>query len=160
VKRYGVGSVVALLLSAALAPATAVSATATTEVVREIVPFVFNDVNPCNGEAVSITGELTLITRTTVDSNGTLHVAFTLVPSQVRGVGESGTGYKAVGGQREQFNVSLDEAPVTDTFTDIFNLISEGGTDNFSARTTFHITVNANGEVTASVLNIVEECRG
>jgi hypothetical protein len=150
----------ALLLTLALVPATAVFATATTEVERETVPFVFDSVNPCNGEAVIVTGELRTTTRTTVDSRGGLHIAFNLVPSQVRGQGQSGTAYKAVGGQRETFNVDLDGAPMTDTFTSTFNLISQGGTPNFIVKMTFHVTVNANGEETVLVDRESLECRG
>ena len=159
-RRFNMGFL-ALLLAVAFVPATALFATATADVEREVVPFVFDDVNPCNGEPVIMTGELILTTRTTIDSSGGLHVAFNLVPSGVRGEGASGAVYKAVGGEREHFNVDLDDdAPLTDTFTSVFNLVSQGSTDNFIARITFHVTVNANGEVTVVFDNVVAECRG
>jgi hypothetical protein len=158
-RRSSLGSF-ALLLAVALAPATAVFATATTDVVRETVPFVFDDVNPCNGEVVTLTGELRLTTRTTVDSKGGFHLAFNLVPSEVRGEGASGVAYKATGGQREHFNVALDDAPTTDTFTSIFNLVGQGGTDNFVLRETFHVTVNATGGVTVLFDKVSTACEG
>jgi hypothetical protein len=158
VRRHTLGSL-ALGLGVALVATTAVFATATTDVERATIPFAFDDVNPCNGEPVTITGELHTTTRTTVDSNGAVHIAFNLVPSQVRGEGVSGTAYKAVGGEREHFNVTLDDAPVTDTFTSVFNLISQGGTDNFIHKETFHVTVNANGEEIVLFDKDSSECR-
>jgi hypothetical protein len=68
--------------------------------------------------------------------------------------------YKAVGGEREHFNVALDDAPVTDTFTSMFNLVSQGGTGNFVLRETFHVTVNAGGEVTVLFDKVSTACGG
>jgi hypothetical protein len=143
-----------------LARTMSVHAQATTTVERFTDTFVFDDVNPCNGEAVTLTGELNITIRTTVDSQGKTHVAFTLVPSAVRGEGESGTSYKAVGGQREHFN-SIDNAPpIDDTFTETFNLIGQGSTDNLEAHVIFHITIAADGTVKSEVERVRAECRG
>jgi hypothetical protein len=151
-----------LMLVVAIASGVAtVHAQAVTTLERSTEPFLFDSVNPCNGEAVVLEGELTITTRITVDSRGMTHSAFTLVPSQVRGEGESGTAYKAVGGQRE--HLSFDQSaqfPFIGTFTDTFNLISADGTDNFTVTTLFHITVNADGTVHADVARITDACRG
>jgi len=159
VRRYYLG-LLALLLTVTLAPAIAVSARTMADVDREIVPFEFDDVNPCNGEPVTLTGELIVTTRTTVDAEGRLHIAYNLVPSGVRGTGASGAAYKAVGGEREHFNVAVDDAPLTDTFTSVFNLVSQGSTDNFIAKVTFHVTVDANGQETVFFDNSDSECHG
>jgi len=136
-----------------------VGAQAESIVERFTEPFVFDSVNPCNGEPVLISGELKITTRTTVDGGGTVHIAYNLVPSQVRGEGASGVAYKAVGGQREHINAGEGEQ-VIDTFTDTFNLISSGGTENFRARTVFHVTVTADGTVRTLFERGGEECRG
>jgi hypothetical protein len=140
--------------------AVTVRAQATTTVERVTVPFVVDDVNPCNGEAVLLTGELKLTTRITVDGQGKTHVAFSLVPSQVRGEGESGTAYSAVGGEREHLNFTESAFPFIDSFTSIFNLVSAGGTDNFTAKIVFHVTVTADGTVRSEVAHFSGECHG
>lgn len=159
--RQGRVELLLMLFVAFLAGAGTVRAQATTNVDRVTVPFVFDSVNPCNGEAVVVAGELMLTTRTTVDGQGRTHEAFNLVASHVRGEGESGTGYMAVGGQREHRNFDENAAlPFVDTFTDIFNLVSAGGVDNFTAKTLFHITVTADGTVRADIARVEEGCRG
>jgi hypothetical protein len=110
---------------------------------------------------VVLTGELTVTTRTTVDGQGRTHEAFNLVPSHVRGEGEGGTAYMAVGGQREHRNFDENAAfPFVGTFTDTFNLISTGGVDNFTATTLFHVTVTADGTVRADIARVDEGCGG
>lgn len=159
-RRIRLGFLLALLL-VGLAHAATLRAQATTTVERFTDPFVFDDVNPCNGEPVVVTGELNITVRTTVDSQGKTHVAYTLVPSQVRGEGASGAAYKAVGGQREHFNfVTPNDSAINDTFTETFNLISAGATGNFYAHTTFHITITGDGITRVDLEHISEECRG
>ena len=135
------------------------SAQATTIKDRMVEPFEFDGINPCTGETVVVSGELLITNKATFDAAGGGHFTFTLVPRQVRGEGESGTVYKAVGGQREHFNVNAGES-LTDTFTNAFNLISQGGGDNFIVHITFHTTVNANGDVTSEMLLDRAECVG
>ena len=114
----------------------------------------------CNGEEVFLSGELHLTFHTTIDNRGGIHEKFTLVPSQVRGVGSEGTLYKAVGGARSHFNADADFAPLNITDTSMFNLVSQGGSDNLQVKFTFHVTVNANGVETVVVENFSAECVG
>jgi hypothetical protein len=158
-RRIRLGFLLALLL-VGLAHAATLRAQATTTVERFTDPFVFDDVNPCNDEPVVVTGELNITVRTTVDSQGTTHVAYTLVPSQVRGEGASGAAYKAVGGQREHFNFTESDFPIVDTFTSVFNLVSQSGADNFSNHIVFHITITGDGITRVELEHISEECRG
>src|SRR6187455_3196768 len=118
---------------------------------RVIVPFE-TVITGCNGEDVFVSGELLLISQTTIDDSGGIHFQSTLVPRHVRGVGlVTGTVYKAVGGDRSHFNADADFAPLTFTNTDMFNLVSQGGTNNLQLKFTFHVTVNANGVETVVV---------
>ena len=152
----------ALVITLALAAVTTFPAYAQTftSTERVIEPFE-TTVLACNGEEVTVSGELLLIFHTTIDANGGMHSKFTLVPRHVRGVGtETGTAYKAVGGQRSHFNADADEAPLNETFTTMFNLVSQGGSDNLKFKGTFHITINAKGEVTAFVERFSEKCVG
>ena len=127
---------------------------------RVTVPFE-TVITACNGEDVFLSGELLLIFHTTIDDRGGIHSKFTLVPRAVRGVGSlTGIQYKAVGGQRDQFNADADFAPLNETFTSMFNLVSQAGTDNLQIKATFHITIDANGEVTAFLDRFSAECVG
>ena len=137
-----------------------VSAQAATSFERFTVPFDFDDVTPCSSETVTMTGELTITTRTTVDNQGNTHIAYTLVPSHVRGEDTSGTAYKAVGGQREHINAFENTSQFVDTFTSMFNMVSAGGTDNFTITIVFHVTVTADGTVTVLFERGGNECHG
>lgn len=149
--------VIALILAAITALPTYAQATTFTDRVTE--PFE-TFVIACNGEEVLLTGELLLISHTTIDAKGGFHSKFTLVPRDVRGVGSEGTLYKAVGGQRSHFNADADEAPLDETFTTMFNLVSQGGSENLQSKGTFHITINAKGEITAFVDSFSDRCVG
>ena len=139
---------IALILSAFATFPTSAEAIKTTE--TSIEPYE-TAMTACNGEEVNLTGELLLIFHSTYDTSGQLHSDFTLVPRQVTGVGsESGTQYRAVGGAREQFNITTAEVAQHYTFTNMFNLVSQDGSENLLATLTFHVTYNANGEVTAT----------
>jgi hypothetical protein len=148
-----------LIMVALFAGGQSVVAQASTSIERFTIPFSIDDVNPCTGEPITLSGELNITNVVTADANGGFHFNYTLVPSQVRGVGASGATYKAVGGEREHFNVTAGET-LNDTYTNTFNLISQGGGDNFIVHVTFHVTVDANGDVTAEVVLDSAECRG
>jgi hypothetical protein len=117
-------------------------------------------VESCSGEIIDVTGELNLTTRITVDNRGKTHIAFTLVPSNVRGKSADGTRYKVVGSQQDHFNSVDFEPPLTETFTETFNFISDGSTDNFNSHIIFHITITADGTVRTEVERIRQECHG
>ncbi len=151
-----VGSVVVLTLLMGVAPTMA---QATTVRDRFTVPFVLDDINPCTGEPVVIAGELHITERVTIDAQGGLHFTYSLVPDNVRGVGASGAVYKAVGGARAHFNLTAGGS-LNDTYTNTFNLISQGDGDNFVEHVTFHVTITPDGVVTVVVDNFRAECRG
>jgi len=152
---------VSLLALVALLPGVA-GARATTIQDREIVPFETVAFIDCPGiaEEIHLTGELLLLSTTVVDANGGFHARFTLVPRHVRGVGlTSGTTYKAVGGDRSHFNVAASGLPLVFTNTDMFNLVSQGGTANQQFRFTFHIRIGADGTEMV-VDHFTAACRG
>ena len=154
--------ILALVITLALAFVTAFPAyaQAITTTDRVIEPFE-TTVPACNGEDVTVSGELLLIFHTTIDAGGGLHSTFTLVPHEVRGVGSvTGIEYKAVGGQRDQSYEAAGFAPFNATFTSMFNLVSQGGTDNLQIKATFHVTINANGEETVFFDRFSAECVG
>lgn len=152
--------VLIFMLLVSMASPTAVQAQAFTITERVIEPFETVEI-ACNGEEVFLSGELLLIFHTTVDARGGIHEKFTLVPRQVRGVGlVTGIAYKAVGGGRSHFNADADFAPLNITDTSMFNLVSQGGSDNLQLKFTFHVTINANGVETVVVDHFSAKCVG
>ena len=148
-----------LLLAMSIASTVKLSAQATVEVQRFTEPFVFDELHPCTDEPVTLSGELQLTERLVTDSGGGIHLSFHLVPLQVRGTGATQE-FMAVGGSREHISELSGGLPFTDTFTTIFNLVSRSGGENFVSETTFHITVNENGDVTADVDHVRSQCVG
>jgi len=154
--------ILALVITLALAAVTAFPAYAQAFTITERVIEPFETViTACNGEDVFLSGELLLIFHTTIDNRGGIHDKFTLVPHHVRGVGSvTGTTYKAVGGQRSHFNADADFAPLNFMDTSMFNLVSQGGSDNLQLKFTFHVTINANGVETVVVDHFSAKCVG
>src|SRR5688572_12479690 len=153
--------ILALVITLALAAVTAFPAYAQAFTFTERVTEPFETfVIACNGEEVLLTGELLLIFHTTIDAKGGIHSKFTLVPRHVRGVGSAGTLYKVVGGSRSHFNADADFAPLNFTSTEMFNVVSQGGSDNLQLKFTFHVTINANGVETVVIDHFSAKCVG
>lgn len=154
--------ILALVITLVLAAVTAFPAYAQAFTITEKFVEPFDSVEiACNGEEVFLSGEVHLTFHTTIDARGGIHERFSLVPSKVRGVGaETGTVYKAVGGSRSHFKADADFAPLNITDTSMFNLVSQGGSENLQVKFTFHVTVNANGVETVVVDNFSIKCVG
>lgn len=133
---------------------------ATTRDEQIVVPYE-TTVTACNGEQVLLSGELLLMSRTSIDARGGIHASFTLIPQQVRGIGaETGTQYHATGGERTHFYADADVAPLIYTNTVTLNIISQGGTDNLYVKSALHGTINPDREETAFVNNFSATCSG
>ncbi len=151
---------VALVLIASLSVAQA-SAKATTVTDNVRIPtdiFVFV---PCAaggaGEFVQLSGTLHVLFVTTIDSRGGFHSKYHFQPQGVSGTGlTTGAKYQATGVTQGTFNgrVGFEQ-----TFVNNFRIIGQGPGNNFMIHENFHITVNANGEVTAFVDNFSVKCR-
>ena len=151
---------VALVLIASLSVAQA-SAKATTVTDNVRIPtdiFVFV---PCAaggaGEFVQLSGTLHVLFVTTLDSRGGFHSKFHFQPQGVSGTGlTTGAKYQATGVTQGTFNGRVG---YEQTFVNNFRIIGQGPGNNFMIHENFHITVNANGEVTAFVDNFSVKCR-
>jgi|SoiMethySBSTD1v2_1073268.scaffolds.fasta_scaffold299234_3 hypothetical protein len=131
----------------------AVSTLSADGTVHAVIPQDFTLFTPCFGESVHITGEVYEVVKFQETGNGLL----TMVhhnPAGVRGVGLiSGATYHGTGvGQGVTFG---DE---DFTFVLRFNNIGEGAAGNFMLHQTIHMTVTANGDVTADVLEVSMTC--
>jgi len=146
----------ALLASAlALLPGAASAAVVT----NVQVPLNITAVSPCNGDVIAVTGSIHLLASSTSDGSGGFHITFMDNVSQVTGVGSvSGATYHGVGGDWFSANAS-PPFPVEFTATDVFGLISAGAAPNFMVTDTFHITLNADGTLTANVARLSITCR-
>jgi len=128
-------------------------------VVNVKAPLTFVAVIPCSGDAVLLTGDLhTLITAET-DKNGGLHFKDHFQPQGISGIGvPSGAKYQATGVTQDHENIHSGLASEF-TFIDNYRIIGQGPGNNFLFHTTVHVTVNANGDVTATVLNTSVDCK-
>jgi hypothetical protein len=122
----------------------------------------FSDFIPCanggEGEFVSVTG--TERERTFWSMNDK-HIVFDISTSYSgRGVGlTTGDTYVLNDSFRSKLNFQLDSAPESDTIIEKSNIIGQGGAPNLVLHRVTHVTVNANGEVTASHFDINVQCR-
>ncbi|HEX8178835.1 MAG TPA: hypothetical protein VF525_04755 [Pyrinomonadaceae bacterium] len=111
----------------------------------------------CNGETVTLSGEATTLITVSDTSGGrgvTTHIHFHL-----EGTSASGTHYivnETVNGA----DLGAGDIPATFNSTGSLHLISQGGGENLTVRTTIHTTINANGDVTAQSFEFQTVCNG
>jgi hypothetical protein len=126
---------------------------------NERIPVAFSMV-ACTGEMVFIEGTLHTVVNTTQDGSGAVH-STTHNNHSLRAVSPSGAKYTVTSANTSRFLVSTNSA-VNSTFTGTFQLIrrgEDGTTDDLVIHGTFHVTQNANGQLTATPINTTSECR-
>ncbi len=141
-----------------VAPALAQATTVTDNVRVPTEIFVFV---PCArggaGEFVQLSGILHILFVTTIDDKGGFHSEFHFQPQGISGSGlTTGDKYQATGVTQGTFNGKVG---FENTFVNNFKIIGEGPGNNFLIHENFHVTVNANGEVTASIDNFSVKCK-
>lgn len=115
---------------------------------------------PCVPEDVLIQGNLHILVTQTVDGQGGVHYKFHYQPQGVTGIGSAtGTVYHATGLTQGHTNVNSGGLPYTDTYVNNFRIIGEGRGNNYLVHNVFHVTVNANGEVSALVDFTSVDCK-
>jgi len=141
--------ILGLVLLMVVVFATTVLAKAEVEKINgkwEIEPWVFW--NWCTGEDVELSGTVHMNGRFVTDSVGGFHFKW-LWNEHLVGVGlESGTEYIANVTEDGQFNEKGD-FPFEETGIVTVTLVSKGEEPNLILKGRFHITVNANGDLTA-----------
>ena len=136
-------------------PAAHAEATAFTVVETFPIPF---DVTQGCAEPIQISGELHSVFHITVDGNGSFHLVAEGNWQGVTGIGLlTGTQYQGTDVSRFNVNGTLGFETTSVVSS---RMIGRGSTDNLLLQGTFHITVNANGEVTAFVDNFFARCQG
>lgn len=116
--------------------------------------------NPCNGEAVFISGTLNVKMHDAIDAHGIRRISVTVVP-HLTGSGASGE-YKLVGVTREHDTIaaSENELPFTQSYTSRFHLLSHGKGANFFDDVNFKATVNADGSFDVQFEHLSSKCVG
>jgi hypothetical protein len=143
------------VVATGLLAVTSASATATTEK----IPFdiVLAPEDAC-GEAIHLSGTLLAQFTFTESSGGNVEIEFHFNPQGITGVGlTSGATYHATG---ETLGTTTIKAKggISDTFVNNFKIIGEGTAPNFLETDVVHLTVNANGVVTATVEKSMIRC--
>ena len=124
-----------------------------------VIPFTNSGtINPCVPEAVSLTGNINFRSHLTFDQAGGVHLR---VHENTQGLSGTGltTGAKYQVNSAEDQETNFKAIPAESTFTMHSNVIAQGTVPNFVFHLTTHVTINANGEVTAMVLNQSSDCK-
>ena len=138
---------------------TAQAAVTTNE--TQTVPFsVFvSCANGGAGEIISGDLQLHVLITSTVNGNN-VSGKFHFQPQGGSLVGETtGDTYRATGVTQGHFKGSLQNGQYTETFVNNFRMIGPGRGNNFLLHETFHITINASGDVTVTHENVSEDCK-
>jgi hypothetical protein len=112
--------------------------------------------NPCNGETVTFNGVEHLVVSLTLDASGGFHSDEKL-NVHVTATGDQGNSYE--GNQEEHLTIN-GRVGLVQTLPQTFSEISTGSAPNFEIHSLMHITVNANGTVTAFVSTYTSSCTG
>ena len=104
----------------------------------------------CDDGALNVTsGVFKVVVHETLTPSGGYHLGVEGNAQGVKAVAPTGATYQLPGGFWMEMNVT--PGATTQTETDVFNVIGQGTAPNFTVRGVTHTTVNANGNVTASV---------
>jgi hypothetical protein len=109
------------------------------------------------GEEVVFTGQLHILMAMTFDDAGGVHVKDHFQPQGLTGVGLiTGDKYQGTGVTQDEFNAKVG---VETTTINNFRIIGQGPGNNYLVHENTHITINADGTVTASVDNLSVDCK-
>jgi hypothetical protein len=150
-------SVVVALAALAAAPVQAV-VTENDSIDIDLEVFV-----PCAngevGELVELNGPLHILLTFTINGNnisGKTHFQ----PQGISGVGlDTGDRYQATGVTQDHFKGSFNNGQFNETFVNNFRIIGQGSGNNFLVHESFHLTITANGAVTAVHDNFSIDCK-
>ena len=131
-------------------------------IANEHTEVINTDTSPCGPtEAIDFVGKAHHVFRVTETPSGALHVAdeFNILG---HGVGET-TGAQYIA--RDQFTAAFNTMPgaaMTQQYVETFRIIRQGNAfpeDDLLLTAIFHVTINANGDVTASVDKFFGGCK-
>jgi len=111
-------------------------------------------------EPISFSGQYQSVFHYTLDGTPVAHFSGAVTSSGVGTGLVTGTSYRFAGASSSSTNEAPNGFPYHNTFTNTFLLVSHGPGDNLLLRETTHVTINANGTLTAEVSNISFDCVG
>lgn len=150
----------ALLFTAFAGAGTTARGQATTTTTNETIPFTSTLTNLCNGDQVTFQGNMHLTNHVTFDAGGGFHLKTHVNYQNVSATGTpSGATYQVRTVSNETTNDS-DGAQSEMTVIQTVKLIAQGPALDYFIKFVFHVTVNANGETTSTVVETRIECRG
>jgi hypothetical protein len=136
-----------LILVLGIVPAVSALSAASTD-----LPLHFLRSADCTGEEVEISGTIHMVNKTLADGSVISHFNY----QNVSGVGlTSGDTYRVSAVDHLQL-----KAPFPSSISSVrnFHLISQGSSSDLIVQALYHITVNVNGEVTASIDDLSMQC--
>lgn len=127
--------------------------------VNQTEPSALATVNPCNNDAVALTGTLHTVLHTTDANSGNTHYYIDFTSSY------SGTGAPSLvnyQGSTRTLNdfTTNDPYPIIYTIYQDVQLQSQTSIDNYTLSIHVKFTINANGVVTASIEDFTDRCGG
>ena len=159
--RFALSLFAAVLLMAALLAPAPVRAAADSIMINQVFSIAMQVYIPCAagglGETVFLYGNLHDVYHITYNSAGGYRLHYSYNPQGISGLGDiTGTKYQATG---ITLGGSTGQLGYEETFVNNFRIIGAGTDNNFLVHETFHITINADGTVTASHDNFSVECK-
>ncbi len=111
------------------------------------------------GEIVALSGKLHDLFHIMTNGNR-FKVKVHTQPQGIRGVGlTSGDRYRGTGVTQETFGGSLVNGQASSTFVNNFRIVGQGPGNNFMIHEVVHVTLNARGELTATVDRLSTTCK-
>ena len=112
------------------------------------------------GEFVDLTGSLRVVMTEVVSGSGNYLFRFHIFGSGIEGTGRvTGATYRPQGGQNVTVTMQADALPATFTSNYIFHVIGQGQAPDWHIHETLHLTVDADGRLTANVADTRVTCR-
>ena len=129
------------------ATAAVASASGGTTITR--MPVTGTTVNCDNGTLAVTAGSFQTTFQETATPSGAYHLVIHANAQGVRAIGPGGARYEIPGG----FWVEMNATPGANvsTETSVLNVIGQGGAPNFTTRGVMHVTLDANGNATATL---------
>jgi hypothetical protein len=143
---------------------TASGSLAYTDRVNLTIPSQFAIQDRCAGgrfgEIIVFQGDQHLVFSQTSTANGHLSTMLHWNAEGITGIGQyTGFTYRALGVSSDH-SVASATFPYTDTFINNYHVIGQGSATNGDLHETVHVTVDANGDVTAWVTDYNFDCKG
>jgi hypothetical protein len=111
------------------------------------------------GELVFLEGPLHVSISYTINGNN-VSIKSHSQPQGISGVGQTtGDTYHATGVTHDNFKGSFNNGQLNETFVNNFRIIGQGPDNNFTVHENFHLTINANGDLTSFHDNFSADCK-